>query len=562
MAKLLIDELNNLYSGDYETAVWLTEVAMQSNPGGGLEYLHKRTWSILGELAQTLQAIKTGEKNQTDVTLKLYRLKLELEEVLPDYTNELLSYIRDPTIRIQYKRIFNQYILEFDENLDSTIQSVLTNYLHENISMAIDINETVLAGETVPVSIIIIPSIRVDIIRLALRLKNGIILNASTYYVNDIIGKYTISLTIPSTKLGVYSKSGVDKAEVIVSAKGFYKNTSIYITSSKSFQIKTTKPRLFFKIPSTISTGENLSLKIISETGVPLKVDVFIMSTNKSVLLNTTLTVHPGSNTVTLNTSNLSEGAYTLIFRIEPFDSYLVRVYSKGFVVTSRALISVEGPPIIIGPPFLVTLNIKIDNFEQGSIVVKSDGRVVAEQYVNATGPVKIQVPLNWVLLKSNKTLLIEAIPADGERIVQTRVQVPVINIFTILLFSILTFSISTVSAQGIVTSLEGFTVRIRRIQRRGGREPRSYRDIIRGLIALLSQYATPPKASETLREYYRRIVDRLSKRLGSGVETVSSLLWRLVLLYEELLYSPRKPDYRAIRRVYDELVRRLRREG
>ena len=277
--------------------------------------------------------------------------------------------------------------------------------------------------------------------------------------------------------------------------------------------------------------------------------------------MNATLTVHPGSNVFTLNTSNLSEGVYTLIFKVEPFGSYLGRVYSKGFVVTSRALISVEGPPIIIGPPFLVTLNIKIDNFEQGNIIVKSGNQVVAEQYVNTTGPVKIQVPLDWVFLKSNRTLLIEAIPADGERIVQTRVQVPVINIFTILLFSILTFSISTVSAQGIVTSLEGFTVRIRRIQRRG-REPRSYRDILRGLIALLSQYATPPKASETLREYYRRIVDRLSKRLGSGVETVSNLLWRLVLLYEELLYSPRKPDYRAIRRVYDELVRRLRREG
>ena len=558
LAALLVDELNTLYSGNYEDAARLAKIALQSNLTGGLDYVHKKTWSNLEELAIVLQAVKEGRLNEEEAILKLYRLKLELEDLLPNYMKQLIPNIRDSTMQFKYWKLFNQYTLKLDDDLDNVIRSVLMEYTHKEVNLVVYTRESVYAGETIPVSISIMPPVETVTIKLVLKLRSGIILNTSIFDVNDTIGEYVIPLKIPNTEIGVYSRTGVDSAEITVSVKGFYRNASISLVSSKSLRIQTIRPKLYFKIPSAISLGDNLSFNVISEVNDPLRMNVIIASLNESVLLNTTLTVYPGSNHLMLNTSWLDEGIYTIVFKVEPFDKYLSREYSKAFVVTSKTIMGVEGPMVVIGPPFLVTLSIRLNNLNCSSILVKSRGKVIAEYPVHDTSPVKIQVPLNWVFLKSNRTIVIEAVSAEDNRTIQTEVYVPVINILTILVLSMVTFSISTASAQGFVASLEEFTIRLRRIQRRG-QLFRSYNDMIKHLMGLLSRYANPPRASETLREYYRRVVEGLSRSFGSSVETVSRLLWRLILFYEEVLYSPRKPDYRVLQRVYDELVRRLR---
>jgi len=84
---------------------------------------------------------------------------------------------------------------------------------------------------------------------------------------------------------------------------------------------------------------------------------------------------------------------------------------------------------------------------------------------------------------------------------------------------------------------------------RRGGSVAPHGKTLYYNLVKLLSRYTHPPVPSETLREYYSRVVAALRR-------TPRSLLG-FILLYEKYLYSREKPSQDelagAYRRVEEE---------
>ncbi len=563
IALMLVNTLNQLRLGDYQAVIVYSKTALESQSiPTNLQYLHEKTWKTILKFAQLVQSSQNKSEINKSVILELYRRKIELEEVLPKYTSKLIPQIRDPTTRYQVSKALKQMLPSLDQELNDIIMRIASGLEYKGIKLRVIVPESVYAGGTLPVEIEFNQTIYVTYIYIVFKLQSGITLNATKIPVYMELSNYSLTYKIPGTETGYYSSEHTS-AQILITVEGFQNETRVLSSGLASIIVNAVKPELYFKIPAIVAPGENLTFTIFSKASEDIIMELSITNeSSRAPLMNLTLTIPPGTSRHLVNTSWLAPGIYTLHMKTIPHGKYLPRTYSKGIIISGEAIATVSGPTLVIGPPFGALINIYIKKPINGTVIIKDGDKIVYETVLNGTKrSLAVQLPLRMVWLASDIKYKVEIVEENSGRAVPVRYSlvIPAVNILSIIIITIIAFTFISLSAQGYAVLLNSLSPIIIALQRGRRKTPLGYMDLFRKLIALLSRYTQPPEPSETLREYYARVTSSLSSITSSGKSMLFRVLWRFILLYEQLLYAQRKPVVDELRRLYREITRMLR---
>jgi len=550
---MLLDALSGIYSGNYGEALTIANAALGVNVAPDLSYTHYKAWGVIRDISYLLlEALDNGNASM-ETLYRFYRLKLEASGILADYASRLVNKITDPPTRYRFGKTVESYLSDLDARLSELGLSILRIIQGSSgmIRLEIAAPDTVYAGGSLDVILVFQEKVYVENISVTLSAPGYV--NHTTVKVGDYLDNYTIHIELPGTEEGYFT----DTSSILglyIAVYGSINGTPVYGSAYKSINVLAERAPVKISAPTRINPGSNLSLTIVSQADTLLYSNLTITSTQSSeVYVNESLTILPGENHYLVNTSWLPQGVYRVTLDINATGKYLRTVYSMGLAVLGSSIdVKYGAPSIILAPPFKALLYVELPGEPGEYVVTVSDGGRIIFNESLGPGLHGVEIPLGITWIIEYRELVVEVIPVnESYSTSEATVGVVVLNYASLITIVVLMLTLSSTSAEGLAYSLERLNKVLAagsRLRRRGPAIPHG-KALYYKLVKLLSRYTHPPVPSETLREYYSRVVAALRR-------TPRSLLG-FILLYEKYLYSREKPSQDelagAYRRVEEE---------
>jgi len=550
---MLIDALSGIYSGNYGEALTVADTALGVNVAPDLSYLHYKAWGVIRDISYLLlEALDEGNAS-TETLYRFYRLKLEASGILADYASRLVNRIMDPPTRYRFEKTVESYLSDLDARLSELGLSILRIIQGSSRVVRFEIvaPDTVYAGGSLDVTLVFQDRVYVE--NISATLSSPSYMKHVPVRVGGYLDNYTIHIELPGTEEGYFT----DTSSILglyVAVYGLINDTLVYGSAYKSINVLAERAPVEITAPTRINPGSSLILTIVSQADTVLYSNLTITSTRGSeVYVNEPLTILPGENHYLVNTSWLPQGVYTVTLDINATGKYLRTVYSMGLAVLGSNIDVKHGAPgIILAPPFKALLYIELPGKPGEYVVTVRDGDRVIFNESRGPGLYSIEIPLRVIWIIEYRELVIEVIPVnESYSTSEATVGIVILNYASLITIVVLTLTLSSTSAEGLAYSLE----RLNKVLaagsrlRRGGSATPHGKALYYKLVKLLSRYTRPPVPSETLREYYNRVVAALRRAPRS--------LLGFILLYEKYLYSREKPSQDelagAYRRVEEE---------
>jgi len=550
---MLIDALSSIYSGNYGEALTVADTALGVNVAPDLSYLHYKAWGVIRDISYLLlEALDKGNAS-TETLYRFYRLKLEASGVLADYASRLVSGITDPPTRYRFENIVESYLSDLDSRLSELGLSILRIIQGSSSVVRFEIvaPDTVYAGGSLDVTLVFQDRMYVENISATLSALSYV--NHTIVKVGDYLDKYTLHIELPGTEEGYFT----DTSSILglyIAVYCLVNGTPVYGSAYKSINVLAERAPVKISAPTRINPGSNLSLTIVSQADIVLYSNLTITSTQGSeVYVNESLAILPGENHYLVNTSRLPQGVYRVTLDINATGKYLRTVYSMGLAVLGGNIdVKCGAPSIILAPPFKALLYLELPREPGEYVVTVRDGDRIIFNESRGPGLHSVKIPLGATWIIEYRELVIDVTPVnESYSTSEATVGIVVLNYASLITIVVLTLTLSSTSAEGLAYSLEKLNNMLTAGSRlrRGGPATPYGKALYYKLVKLLSRYTHPPVPSETLREYYSRVVAALRR-------TPRSLLG-FILLYEKYLYSREKPSQDelagAYRRVEEE---------
>jgi len=554
IASMLIDALSSLHSGSYEKAAEIANEALSVNATEYLGYLHEDVWSMLREVSEIASVASSERGNASIATFyRFYRLRLQLQQELPSYAEELVGMIQDSATRDYYSARLSALISGMSSTFDA-IQSMLTRGVQapNAIEFSASLPSSADAGSSLKVELMFKDETYVDNISVSL-LCCGFS-ERSLFLVGRNASSYAFSIDVPGTERG-YFTSEVSTASLYIAVSGEVGGSPGYGLIYRTINITAEKPPLRFYAPQSIEAGGYLNLSIESEADEELYSRILVESQDRStIFLDETLAVDPGINVYDLDAKGIPSGAYIVIFSVEPRGKYLAASFQSNLTVMGKELEASVGAPrlslsLSSEIPLYLVLPEDPGNY---TVVVREGGGKVLYVGNMSSGIRSIALKLGFFSLVAEKNLTVEIIPQNGtydEK--QASVQVFAINPVLIAAIAALFLALSSASERSLSMSSAKLQLFLERLAGKERKEiPQSVR-LYRRLVRILSAHSLPPLPSETLREFG----ERAAKALGGSAEKLKAFLFA----YERFLYSKKKPSEEELRDSYREAEEELR---
>lgn len=612
--KLLDDTLATIIDEEYGEAYQLIELALNVTISDTtIQNLHDRLYKTLHDinelLNQTLfleQHVHNMSSSEAKALIqriysRLYGKASDLRDIVQSYIGALNKYVKDRSTFLLYRLSIEKKL----ELLETRINDVLgelerlysvvdRNLLKGWIDIFVDMPEKIYAGDRVQVDITLIPVINGTIpYQYTYNASLTLMVNIGNYL--GVINKSYIR--IPSTIHYVINIPGAreilrNRIEIIKEdSSTYYVPAKIVLkvqaigenTVLRGFEVVNTKvymlrPKITFHVPLHVYVNDTLTINAVASIDTPLDVAIYIDKIgNEANLLN--VTIFPGTNFISIKLSNLSAGYHTVIFVSSPKGKYLPEKWTSTLAVVYTNLdIALDVPRIVVGTSFLLNIRGYVRNPCNYTLIVRVDDvEVYNETLYNETFSLVVEPPFTITsLFIWFKKLDIDVIPHNSSY-TPSRYSFNILFVNTIFM-SLLVILTGVIYMHPLVSSfMFSMFYRVRRLiieeeyRRRREMEIMSrtekpvglriefrrfrFRRYYQSLITMLSRIAEPPGEAETLREYLRRIQEKLP-------DPVYLLVKELFMFFELDLYSKVRLGFDEFRKTYELLKKLMRHEA
>jgi len=580
LLKMLNDALSLITDGRYGEAQQVCMEAEQVVLPSEIAYAHSRLYGRLLELISLIEeagrVCKHAEPRSPEVKVVLYELcavKLELENKLPQYVGELSKYFRDPSTKYVMLRSIKGTIASFLSKLSSDINKLIEVYLQGSsggrvIKVTLSLPEEVLGGSTLRVTVKVTSN--VSIIRLANLTVIATFANSVTEVVNETVevgSQEAVAVAVPSAEALARAGVGLDEElpiKVVAIASALVGGEEFVAYAAANSKLIFTRPRIAVVVPSFVYPNQAVNVTVVARTNATLEARVYLDEVSDDHLI-LEMSVEPGVNSFLLNFENLSVGYHKLYLVTEPTGPYLSLTHSSAFAVVEHPLVAVaELPELAVAPPFAVVLHVYVDTPVPYEVAVLVGGReVLRSTFVNKSR-VSLTVPLPPTPLMWRYEVEVEVralSPSYGSATKLLATYVVNLPVLTAAVAALGLAMVTPASSRYISISLKSVLSRFRsqraelvrstlqvaeEVTVARFRRPKLLK-LYRRFTSLISRYVSPPKRSETLREFLRRLKLRTS-------DWVQKLAWRFISIYEADLYSHHDVDVREA----GEVIRKL----
>ncbi len=584
LALLLRDTLLSISHGEYSTSKEYIITALNISIEDDIAYIHTRLYNELMELVNVMQGIDLMALNNTAnrddirrIIYRLYRLRIDLEEYINEYIENLYGLINDQTLKTYVVNETQIAVSRFLESIDDLINELKSIYLHRianvvYVNVDIIVPEIIMANDTFNLEIKIAGPRGIQTINTSITIIYG-----DTYYVTlyrEVIVNSSefIILKPPSIEdlvsNGLLVKEEVP-VEIRVEAYGFGYNAVYRGFGISRSKLQFIKPLCEFFIPETIYPDKSFNVSVFAHIDYPLNSTIYLDKVDlESIIENST--IFPGNNSIEMPALDLNGGLHKLLFKIEGKGYYHEAIYIVPFKINKVPLeASISLPQVIIGPPYTIPIHIDIGKDIPFNVTIFVDNKVITSEtvYGLSNKVIKVSLPYQLFTWRHHIEILVEPLdPLHGSY--KFSIEVYSINTPLILLASvILGYTLSThILSYGLSLPLQSIT----RYFRKGSHlvkeiakssistletrfksffKPAVLTRLYYRFIRIIMKYVSPPRDSETLREYYRRISNAFS--IG-----VRELVGRFITLYEKDLYSKHRIDVGEAENIVQKLER------
>lgn len=504
-----------------------------------LSILYNRSVTQLYSLGLVITALHYGLElvPRDSVTLLLNTLQEDLPDTLNTFTARLSSCSHDPALAATYRVRIR---LELEKLFSSTIPRVVNESFRELL-----LNPDIFYGETKEVYR---PG---EAIRLRVMVSDTT--GAEVVVVSWPTLKVVSRLTPEATDGGMFVHFSVPSLKEarflnlpLVRVGGEYHlklaillREGGVVRAGLPISVKYEPPHLTIDCPQIVAFNEVLTIKVNSAGyyNATIRVD-------GKPILNTT--IQPGSNIYMLEPGmlNYSRGLLSVSIKVFEGEGTVGREYLCGVLVEFPVAIQVAIPELVLTASGSIEATLLVRNrSNQGYLLlIKAGGYTLPLVSSHCTEGCSLKIPSGAMPIAP---LRIQVILALGDGVPLYEKEVAVVNISMLLLLALL-----LVLASPLLSRIEvGIALFLPRLPR--GAEPRNGAEenqLPTGFTRIKSRVATLylrvlrrlriplPSPSETLREhFYYRVAPLLKLR---------DVLWRMLRLAEQDLYSRSKPRY------------------
>lgn len=586
LALFLKDTLLFISYGEYNASKEYISIALNLSLDDNIAYLHKKLYNELMELVNVLEEVDLKKLNDTtkkdyvkNIIYRLYRLRINLEQYLDEYTSKLYGLISDHLIKVYIMNETQKAVFYFLENIDKLIDEIRNIYLHRiahivHVNIDISIPQIILANDTFKIDLEInVPS--------DLRSINTsiIIIYGNKYYITfykRVLVNYTTSIILKPPSVEDLISKGVVVGEEIpleIRVKAYEVVHNTIYSGSGIFRSKIhyIKPLCTFHLPPPIYPGSPLHINIIANIDYPLNLTIYLNNIDEESIIGNT-TIYPGNNTIEVTKSDLPDGVHRLFFKINGKGYYYSMIYEVPFNVNRISLqAGISLPKMIIGPPYVIPINLDIDRDIPFNITVYINNKRVFSRTINVLSNRLVRVTLPYPLLTWTHHVEVLVEPLNPiyrsyrfSALVYS-IDIPLMLIALIIFgYAISTYTPSyglSISIQSIVKYFRRSRYLVRGIEKspvikletrlKKFFKPATLIELYHRFIHLMLKYVGPPRNSETLREYYHRISIVFSNNMRQ-------LIIKFISLYERDLYSRHKVDRDEAENIVHELEESL----
>ena len=581
---LLRDTLLSISYGEYNVSKEYIIAALNISMEGDIAYLHIRLYNELMELVNVMQGIDLKVLNNTAnrddvrrIIYKLYRLRIDLEEYINEYIDKLYGLISDQSIKAYVINETQIAISRFLEDINGLIDELKSIYLHRIANVVyVDVNvmvpEIIMANDTFNIEVKVIGPRSLQIINTTI-----IIIYGDTYYITlyrqVIVNSSTSIILKPPTIEDLISRGLLVKEEVPieirVEAYGFRYDTIYSGLGISRSKLRYIKPLCEFYIPRNIYSNKSFTIGILAHIDYPLNLTIYLNKIDiESIIENTTL--FPRNNSIEIPALDLGRGLHKLLFKIEGKGYYHNMIYAVPFRINKVQLeTSISLPQIIIGPPYVIPIHVDIGKEIPFKVTVFIDNKEIISETVYGLSNKVIKVSLPYLLFtwRHHIEILVEPLNPLYESY-KFSTEIYSINIPLMFLASIiLGYALSTrivsygfsISLQSIIKYFRKRSHLVEEIAKssistletkfRSFFKPAVLTSLYYRFIRVMIRHASPPRDSETLREYHHRISNVFSSSVGE-------LIRRFIALYEKDLYSKHEVDVGEAENIVHKLER------
>ena len=584
LALFLRDTLLYISYGEYNVSKEYITIALNISIEGDIAYLHTRLYNELMELVNIMQSIDLQVLNNTAnrddvkrIIYRLYRLRIDLEGYINEYIEKLYGLLTDQSIKAYVVNETQKAISHFLESINGLIDELKSIYLHRIANVVyIDVNVTVpeiiMANDTFNIEIKVIGPRSLQTINTSI-----IIIYGDTYYVTlyrqVIVNSSTfISLKPPAVEdlisRGLLVKEEIP-VEIRVEAYGFSYSTAYSGFGIARSKLLYVKPLCEFYVPSAIYSNKSFTIGILAHIDYPLNLTIYLNNIDTENIIEN-VTIFPGNNTIEIPALDLGRGLHKLFFKIEGRGYYYNMIYTVPFLINKVQLkVSISLPQIVMGPPYVIPIHIDIGREIPFRVTVfVDDSKIVSETVYGLSNKV-IRVSLPYILFtwRHDIEVLVEPLNPMYESY-KFSTEIYSINIPLMIIASIiLGYALTThIVSYGLSLSLQSIVKYFRKsghiveeiakssistleTRFKSFFKPAVLVGLYYRFIRVIVKYVSPPRNSETLREYYNRISNVFPS-------SVRELIRKFIALYEKDLYSKHVVDVSEAENIVYELER------
>ncbi len=576
LMKLLQDTITALLSNEFSKAVNLSEFALNISLPPNIRYLHTEAYGRLIKLAELMNSTEEIIHNESAnpskikvVAYELYALKLGLSNYLNQYVQELSRGLRGSELRESLTNSTAMEVKALSSRVDELIRQLSMKYLQKvtthKLLVGVEAPEKVLGGSEYSLIVSVEASEPI---------KSANITAAVTYgnELTQIINITTHSLRKPAVlrlKAPAYdklipsaTKEGLNLTAVayVMVEASTSNGTELLNYSIRNFTITYLKPPIKVELPQYIHVNDSLTIMIYSCLNESINATLYLDRVGKKNELRN-LTIVPGKNTLAIPAKELRVGYHKIILVTHAIGPYLGMKYSAPIAVVGNSVqVTVKAPNIVSGPPFTARAEVRVNTSAQYRVKALVDGAPYLNKTVVGEPSVTIGLTIPSTILVGKHTLTIEVVSLKPEAPeVREELTIYTTNLPALVIASaVIAGLIATPPVYRGLTSgpkrLVSFgfgggrrgkskpSSRVRPSGTPGGfgeestitsggfRRPKLL-TLYRELLSIISKHVSPPKPSETLREFTSRAGSKL-------VAWVRELVEGFIRLYERDLYS------------------------
>ena len=575
LMKLLQNTITALLSNEFSRAVNLSEFALNISLPPNINYLHTEAYGRLIKVAELMKSAEEIIHNESAnpsrikvVAYELYALKLGLSNYLNQYVQELSRGLRSGELRNSLTKPTITDIRALNRRVNELIHQLSMKYLQKvsthKLLVGVEAPRKVLGGSEYSLIISAETSEPIKSVNITAEVTYG---NVLTQVIN--ITKHSLrrpaelrlkaptydELMPPKTRKGLnFTAVAYIMVEALTNGGVELINYSV-----KHFLITYLKPQIRIELPNCVRVNDSLAIMIYSGMNESINATLYLDSTGKGHEL-WNLTVGPGQNTLAVPAKDLGIGYHRIILVTHAVGPYVGMKYSAPIAIVGNSVqVTVKAPSIISGPPFTARAEVSVNTSARYMVKAFVDGAPYFNKIVVGEPSVTIGLVIPSTILVGKHTLIIEVIslkpeaPEFREELTIYTTNLPALVIASAVVAGLIAtppiYRGLTAGPKGLVGLGIG----------RGGRKPRpsskvrssgshggfseeseitseGFRrpkllSLYRELVSIISKHVSPPKPSETLREF-------TSRAGGKLVAWVRELVDGFIRLYEEDLYS------------------------